>query len=280
MKKLSIICATALVLATSSCTKTQESIESGELVKVTFNVSAFDVNVEPMTKTSVNASDGLTKLDYLIVSSGKSINGTQTISANPDEFGTIELWLSPGTYTAYFAGYAGDGVLRDAGNKEYRIQTTNAETFYFKNTLTISASENTYNIQLERLSGKLVIDITDENVPNDIKGVKVSFAPVDIYQVKDELTITSTAITNDINVANGVFPEYGYFMFATQRAEDLLFQLIASDNSVLGECYVQYNIYKNKKTIVRGNILDIITQKGLSITYNDEWGTDVVVPIK
>ena len=278
MKKLSIIGAIALVLATSACSKTQEP-QSGELVKVTFNVSTLDVYSEPMTKSSVNASDGLTRIDYVIMNNATTKTGTQTIAESPDEFGTIELWLSPGTYTAQIAGFAGDGQLYKSGT-DYLLSTYNSDTFFCKETLTID-SGNAYSIKLERLTGQLVIDITDESVSNDIKGYSVEFMPYPTYYIKTGVTTSpSSRITQNINVQDGTFPDFTYFTFQAPIAQELTIKLVASDDSVLGQTIVGYNIYPNKKTIIRGNILDVITQKGLTITYNDEWGTDVIVPLQ
>lgn len=278
MKKLSIIGAIALVLATSACSKTQEP-QSEELVKVTFNVSTLDVYSEPMTKSSVNASDGLTRIDYVIMNNATTKTGTQTIEESPDEFGTIELWLSPGTYTAQIAGFAGDGQLYKSGT-DYLLSTYNSDTFFCKETLTID-SGNAYSIKLERLTGQLVIDITDESVSNDIKGYSVEFMPYPTYYIKTGVTTSpSSRITQNINVQDGTFPDFTYFTFQAPIAQELTIKLVASDDSVLGQTIVGYNIYPNKKTIIRGNILDVITQKGLTITYNDEWGTDVIVPLQ
>lgn len=280
MKKLSLFGAIALVLGLSACTKTQEP-QSGELVKVTFNVSSLDVNVEPMTKSSVNASDGLTRIDYMFIGNSGTKSGTQTIAANPDDFGTIELWLSPGTYTAQIAGFAGnDGMIEKSGS-DYYIYADNTDTFFYKQSLTIDTG-NSYNIQLERLTGQLIIDITDESVSNEIKGYSVGFSPYNNYYIKNGLSMSSSRLTKTINVQDGAFPDFTYFMFQppVDNVTELTISLIASDNSVLGQTIVGYKIYQNKKTIIRGNILDVITQKGLTITYNDEWGTDVIVPLQ
>lgn len=281
MKKLSIFCAIALVLVTSSCSKTHEP-QSGELVKVTFNVSSLDVDVEPMTKSSVNASDGLSKINYAITGNTGTKSGTQTITANPDEFGTIELWLSPGTYTAYIAGYstaADNNAIINRVDDGFVVYTDNADTFIYASTITIDAENNNYDVTLARYTGKLVIDITDETIPDDVKGLKYEFGKYNTYYLAKGLTPKGGNISESVMKSNGQFPEFGYYMFQSPEMT-LTISALGENNAILGATSVSIQIYKNKRTIVRGNILDVITQKGLTITYNDEWGTDVIVPLQ
>ncbi|GEM_PF-6016728 len=282
MKKLSFIGAIALVLGASSCTKTHEP-QSGELVKVTFNVAALDVNVESMTKSTNTASTGL---EYLVMNLGMP-NGTfkeikQRKSTNPDEFGTIELWLSPGTYTAYVAGYVDytDGIgMINRTDDGFIIDTYNTDTFIYASGVTIDAENNNVDVTLSRYTGKLVVQLTDESVPDDVKGIKYEFNNYCSYYIQKGYTSKGKAISESVMKSNGAFPEYGFYMYESP-VMPLTISVLGENNAILGSTSLDIQIMQNKRTIVRGNILDIVTEKGLTIKYTDDWGTDVIVPLQ
>lgn len=277
MDKCFILCAFALALVSSSCAKTERPVKP---VKVTFNVRGLDVNVEPMTKSTF-ASDGLTKIQYAIFNSSTTKTGTQV--STDTGFGVIELWLSPGTYTAYFAATTDTdkGMVLDnasSSSADYYIAENNADVFFAGKSLTIAASTNEYNFELSRLAGQLVIDLTDDNVPDEIAKATANFPNASHYNIKKSTATASQMKSCDIPINGGAFDDMSQFLFPA-ASQSVTISLLDENGGVLGSTSVNYDIIKNKRTIIRGDILDIVTQKGLSVTYNDTWDDDNVVTL-
>jgi len=275
-----IMCAFALVLGASSCAKTEQG-RPNEPVKVTINVRGLDVDVEPMTK-SKDASNGLTKIQYAIFNSSTNKTGTQV--STDTGFGTIELWLTPGTYSAYFAGTTdtNKGILMDKTNGSspyYYINESNADVFFSGESLTITANSNAYTIDMSRLTGQLVVDLTDDDVPDDIAKATAVFPLAAQYNIKTNATTAPTTNkSTDITITGGAFNDVSHFLFPVTN-QSVTISLLDANGGVLGSTSVNYDIIANKRTIIRGNILDIVTQKGLSVQYDDTWDDDNIVDL-
>ena len=65
-----------------------------------------------------------------------------------------------------------------------------------------------------------------------------------------------------------------------QTGRSVTLTLFDSSGAELGSTSVAVSFYQNRKTIVEGNLLDIISQKPFAITVTDDWGEDVVVPLE
>lgn len=69
-------------------------------------------------------------------------------------------------------------------------------------------------------------------------------------------------------------------LYAPREKSYIEISLIDADNNELGTTNVTYSIYQNRRTIIHGNLTDVIKQKPFVITITDDWGTDVDVPLK
>ena len=82
-----------LLLALVSCSNDNEITPEEKACEVMFNVSTLDVEVQPMSRATVPASDALTNIHYYVknTSTNKVFQGTQTLANAGSEFGTIKL---------------------------------------------------------------------------------------------------------------------------------------------------------------------------------------------
>ena len=69
-----------------------------------------------------------------------------------------------------------------------------------------------------------------------------------------------------------------YVLPQTNRSVN--FTIYDKAGAKLGSTSVRVDFYQNRRTIVSGNLLDIISQKPFSITVTDDWEDDVIIPLQ
>lgn len=280
-----------LLLALVSCSNENEFTPEEKGCEVAFRVSTLDVEVEPMTRATVDASEVLTHVHYYIknTSTNQVYSGTQTLTNAGSDFGTIKMFLVAGTYKVVFFGYGTNNsggsasMYVDNNSNEPRISLKNKDSFICTQEVTIGQETTNVDINLNRLNGALVIRLNDE-VPSEIGNIKVSFNYFPVWLISDEKATyegnygESTAFSDNLTIENSAIEEYIFYVLPqTQRTIKLT--IYDNSNKELGSASVVASFYKNKRTIIEGNILDIISQKEFAVTVTDDWGDDVVVPL-
>lgn len=280
----------ALLLALVSCSNDNEFTPEEKACEVVFSVSALGVEVEPMSRASVPASDVLTNIHYYIKNktTNQVFTGTQ-VSSSAD-FGTIKLWLSAGTYEATFFGYGANNTSGSAtmyvhkDSDSPRISLKNKDSFIYTDDISIGESTTNVDVNLTRLNGALIVRLNDE-IPSEIGDIKVSFNYFPEWLISSERATyegnfgESTAHSEKLTIKNSAVEEYAFYILP-QSERTIKLTIYDTANKELGSASVVVSFYQNKKTIIEGNILDIITQKPFAITVSDEWGDDVVVPLE
>ncbi|WP_163222020.1 fimbrillin family protein [Bacteroides sp. 214] len=292
----------ATLVAFCSCSNENgiEDMPDTEMVQVNFNVKALDVDVQPMnspmlrsSSTRADASSVLTIINYYLKNTvtGKIYSGEQRISdVGSSEFGNISLWIPTGTYQLVFFGYGTDNSAGTATmyvEKDYNramINLKNKDSFYLKTEKTIGAENDRVEINLSRLNSKLVVKLNDA-VPSDIKKVKVKMSYYPVFNTQNE-TVThegssgiASVMESYLTIENGNVNEFGFYLLP-QSGRTLTLSVYDESNNELGACSITVSFYRNKKTIVEGNLFDVITQKPFVVTVSDEWDEDVIVPIQ
>ena len=260
-------------------------------VEVRFNVNALNVDVQPMMTRTIPSSI-LTNIHYALqnTTTQKWYSGEQSLSDAGDEFGHINLWIPTGNYKVTFFGYGNDNPSGEAGlrvekdyNKTY-ININNKDGFMYNSEVSIGDSETTTDVNLTRLSSKLVIKLNDV-IPSDIGKIKARLTYYPLYDVaRGEATYAgSSGLPNVMEefliIKNSNVEEYGFFLLP-QRGRVLTITLYDTSNNELGSCNVTVSFYQNKRTIVEGNVLDVINQKPFVVTVTDTWDEDVIVPLQ
>lgn len=313
MNKLLIIA--AFVLCMVSCANNDADIApTDDLVQMQFNVNALNVDNEPMNakrapgatraagdtgtdgtetgETATPLSSKVNEINYIIqnVSTGKTYQGKQTPTDAGDEFGTIKLWIAPGTYKTFITAQNivdGDGGtfltgLKYDGYSFAYIYNINRDVFYYLDKqLTISKDMPSVDVNMSRENGKVVLQLTDD-FPEEIKSIKLTFSVQPAWNCESSSTYNlqfppKQEIT--LPVKDGKVAEWGFFMHPG-KDHTLTIAMIDADDNELGTTNVTYSIYQNRRTIIHGNLTDVIKQKPFVITISDDWGTDVDVPLK
>lgn len=280
------------LLALISCSNDNEVAPTEKVHEVEFSVSTLDVDVEPISRATVPASDILTNITYCVVntSTQKVYEGTQTLTTAGSDFGTIKLWLPAGTYKATFFGYGAKNengsasMYYDSDYNSLWINAKNKDSFISTEEVVIEQETDNVDINLTRLNGALVVRLKDE-IPNDIGKIEVSlnyypkwsvYSEQAYYEGNDGLP---TAFSDYLTISNSTVQEYVYYVLP-QTGRTITFTLYDKAGAKLGATSVSVGFYKNRRTIVEGNLLDIISQKPFTITVTDDWDEDLVIPLE
>ncbi|OCW94279.1 hypothetical protein A9168_07450 [Macellibacteroides sp. HH-ZS] len=301
MKNLFIIMALAAMTLTS-CSQEEPTLESSEkLVQVKFNVKALDINVEPMntrsiTRSTSNASSSsLTYIQYYLqnITTGKLYTGEQKLSIVGSEFGTIPLWVPAGTYNFAFMGYGENNPAGSASmyiaesptSPNSYIDVKDKDVFYnITSSAAISTTDTLVDINISRLNAKLVLRLND-TIPSQISKIKAKityFPRFNLntnYATYNNTTGAATSTESFLTITNGVVNEFGFFVLPQSNAT-LTLTVYDDSSTELGAYAMKVAFYKNRRTIVDGNLLDVINQKPFEITVSEDWGDDFQVPLK
>ncbi len=301
MKNLFIIMALAS-MALTSCSQEEPTLESSEkLVEVKFNVKALDINVESMntrsmTRSTSNASSSsLTYIQYYLQNTvtNKLYTGEQKLSIVGSGFGTIPLWVPAGTYNFAFMGYGEnnpDGtakmyIAESPTSPNSYIDVKDKDVFYnITSSAAISTTDTLVDINISRLNAKLVLRLND-TIPSQISKIKAKityFPRFNLntnYATYNNTTGAATSTESFLTITNGVVNEFGFFVLPQSNAT-LTLTVYDDATNELGSYAMKLAFYKNRRTIVDGNLLDVINQKPFEITVSEDWGDDYQVPLK
>ena len=294
MKRKEIVMMVVSFLVLTACSNNNENdvVEKSEskMVKVTFNVQSLNVDVEPMQSRtrSASANDVLSYIDYAIYKTGALLKtGSQSITANASTFGTIEEVLPTGEYYLVFTGRTGENA--NAGNFQCtwdesighaRVSSYNKDLFYLKKTHTITQESNV-NIEMPRLVGKLVFRLTDTEKPSNVAKVMVNFYDGASWSVLDNRILTNRATTRseEIRFTNGAFEETGFYLLPHDNGGGTIKTYDSNDNEIASVPFY-FDIKSHQKTIVSGNLFDVINGRDFTITVLDEWGDDININLQ
>ena len=291
-KKIAMMVVSFLILTACSNNNENDVVEKGEskMVKVTFNVQSLNVDVEPMQSRtrSASANDVLSYIDYAIYKTGALLKtGSQSITANASTFGTIEETLPTGEYYLVFTGRTGENAnignfqcTWDESIGHARVSSYNKDLFYLKKTHTITQESNV-NIEMPRLVGKLVFRLTDTEKPSDVAKVMVNFYDGASWSVLDNCVLTnrSTTRSEEIRFTNGAFEEIGFYLLPHDNGGGTIKTYDSNDNEIASVPF-NFDIKSHQKTIVSGNLFDVINGRDFTITVLDEWVDDININLQ
>lgn len=190
MKKIFIYCI-LLSIIVSACKKDKklqpESTDS--LYPVSFNVSNFNQDIEPITQNNLKTNDivspekaGILKVLYRLYDSNDKLVKTKELKKGNPLFPSIKDSLSVGKYSAVFVGLT-DTVNFWSNNDHFIYKLDEwwvhytvyayRETFYKKINFTIGSTGFQQGITLERLNAEVQVVFKDA-IPNGLTSVTIS----------------------------------------------------------------------------------------------------------
>lgn len=284
-----------------SCGKNDDVEDSSEAekVQVLFSVKTLAVDVQPMDSPQLKSLDMraatnsiLTNIYYSLknTTTGKWYFGEQVLGTAGYDFGNIDLWIPSGTYNATFFGYGVDNSNGNASmyvDKDYNkiyIRLANKDSFVKNFQVTTTSSDNQVEVDLSRLSSKLVVKLNDV-IPSEIKKIKVRLPYYPLYDVINGYATyegssgNSLIMEHFLTIQDAAVDEFEFYLLP-QTERTLTLSIYDDSGAELGSTNIGVSFYQNKRTIVQGNILDVINQKPFHVTVSNEWDSDVIVPIQ
>lgn len=304
MKLYGSIIAALCALLLTACT-TEEAVTeqpAANPIEVTFNVKALDVSTEPMaapshkaapsTRASVEAGQSsLNELRWWIYDEAqyKKYTGTQTKADAGANFGKVKLTLPPGErYFILFWGFNGlnaDGTFEltdgssSSGIGDTRFYYFDKDVFYthINNGYTqITAEQKEIPVTLPRLSGQLVLNLTDTQLPEGITSVEGKLYYYYGYSVVENKAESYISVpqTFKVNFEEGKAIPIRYYLMPDGNLSTKLVLTAYNGSTEVGQVEVKTPIYANRRTVVTGNLADVFSGREFTITVDEQWGED------
>lgn len=288
---VSLVCFTA-------CSKDNGLVNNeAKKVEVKFNVQALNVDVQPMNVsksigTRAEANSVLTDIQYYFFNTetNEKVSGSQSSLSTDGVFGQISVLLSPGHYDAIFLGNTANNAggtfsvnLGDNITSGSAFSVFDKEVFYLKTTYDITSATKSEEVDLSRVVGKLVLQLNDKSIPSDVSRIGVSFDYLPRFRPMYNESTTTTigyheTFNKDLVFTSSQIDELGVFLLP-QQSKTMTITTYDSKNNPLGSTHVVFSIYSNKRTVVQGNLFDVLNGRGFTITVTDTWDADVIIPL-
>ncbi|NQX54179.1 FimB/Mfa2 family fimbrial subunit [Pedobacter panaciterrae] len=293
MKKLAFISSITFILLSSACSKKagQEVPEPNKTTyKVGLSVENGKTGLDGGTETTLvtpieNLVNQLTFIIFNFDTGNEYYRSTQT--SNLPGMGEIYFDLPVGNYIFIAVGskslfginkyYRDNEVpillpLAEANMQYWQPNPTMADkhyktddTFYAKSSVISIDGNQTINLTMQRVVGKL--EVLVEDVPEFT--VDVNFEATG-FTLKDQKTFGRIDDNAGYEVSNANGP-ISIYILSTERP--ILIEI--SGGGVRKTLSVP--IYRNKRTIVKGKLLVPSTSTSFKVTINDKWLVDTTV---
>jgi len=305
MKKL-LLCITVISLTIFSCEKSNNVNEVKLLenkVAVTLNVDEFNVEVTNFdtkattvknvkTSKSSGLSDKIKELYYVVYKAGKEVKRKYQFSTD-ENFGCLKDSLPKGDYTVIVVGsqqFFGINSGYQAGIEEeyfdskvyfplsiaYMEYTRSLipsynidDTFFKKFTLQVTDKNITQSLKLDRIVGKLELNI--EDAEKDLS-VTIHDDANRFSFDKEQSTGSIFETLEDVFVVDNSVSKISVYILQTSKPITITIKSGSASKTL------DVSIYKNKRTIVTGKLFPKTGLTGnFNVSVNDTWGKDYVV---
>lgn len=112
------------------------------------------------------------RINFVVYQNGKKVKGVNQVEGD-DSYGQVGLTLEEGTYQVLVLAHSSDG--NPTMTTAEKIQFTNAigftDTFYYYGTITVTDTQQTHNITLNRVTALLRFIIKDD-IPANVSNLK------------------------------------------------------------------------------------------------------------
>lgn len=293
MKKIFIYCA-LLSIILSACKKDKKSQpeSADKLYPVSFDISNFNQDIEPITQNNLKTNDvvtpeqaGVVKLMYKLYDSNNTLKKTKVLRKGNPLFPSIKDSLAAGNYTGVFIGIKDTLDFKDMGTyfRYYEIyqhpgndtpgQYVFTETFYKKINFTVSSTGIQQDVTLGRLNAELQIIFKDA-IP-----IGTTYASVSITDYTGFLYFDGTPVGAQISHSATIsIPanKIGTTNFATKPISYIYNTLnpvtVTIESSwgggILQKTISGVQLQRNTRTILTGNVFtSSVNNAGFNVTY-------------
>lgn len=282
----------AVVLFCGCSEKDQPEIKANE-IPVTFNVSALNVDIQPMSRGTNSGTDlweVVNTIGYYIYNANDSylhrqgktsfIPGTDPV---PDGFGQFREKLTPGVYNiVFYASGKGDGSISFEDVNRLTSGTVinykNKEVFYYHEHVTVSATTKFIEIPMLRKSSMLKVNITDEATP-DIGKVKFVIGDGGQWSVMEDVNKAYRSNTYEGVITNNKLETFEYYYSFPYTTSNVSILIYDKNGLELSKTDLVLPLFENRRTVVSGKLFSNIGNQEMNIIIDDIWGEDVEYPL-
>ncbi|MCC8410273.1 hypothetical protein LJ707_15130 [Mucilaginibacter sp. UR6-1] len=286
MKRFLLICS-ALSMLVFSCKKDKTASPApsdNKTYPITFNVSGFGQTYAPMglkgnAGKKVNATDTIPveSLTFsLYTDSLDTLIAQKTLKKSDSGFGVFKENVPPGNYSVIFMGRS--PVAYDQTGVSYPYD--NREVFYKRINVTVASAPVSQSVELERVSGQLVLNINDA-IPANTQKITIDFRTLaGIFQAGEYLNKTETILLTAADAG-----KTNYRRTINLLADSVPFTVTvkyykANLTTPTGTAVINDVVCKpNVRTILSGNLFTNDPPDGgaenFTITIDPSWNTPV-----
>lgn len=263
------------------CKKNNNNTLKGKTYPINFNVSLFTQTINPITVNSIQNQPEVNKITTFALSglidnltycvydaSGKLLHRVQS-TTTASNFGTINDSLEPGNYTIAIIGGKNGIVVNDT---QFTYNTRQWQDAFFKKfPITITNSNLTMDVTLNRVVTQLELNITDAPV----------ISPAQLY-VELDGEVSAYSILNDAPTGDGVSEEYSINakpnpVFTLINTHVPLSMKVAITKTSDDFRFIYgITLQKDTKTIVSGNFFTAGNGNAFNITLNEAFAADTI----
>ena len=275
MKKL-IMMAIAVCLMTA-CEKDITQNDDGN-VHLTFVPTTHDV-----TRGTVAIGDYFSRLAVQMfdADSNKVFDKVKTQSMDDDDFGTLNVELTAGTYTVVAVGHSSSvtPTIKSSEMVQFTAKdgVKNSDTFCHCSTVTIDADHNSHELRMNRATAMVLFEFSDETMPTNYAGIHIDYngGSANFSPTTMEGCTKSSQSETRLNRAT----QYQVFTFPYLSNEGLLKMTLtaldADQNTLTTKTLTDVPVTRNRITHCQGALFGegdfTIYQTTFGISVNSDW---------
>ena len=184
----------------SACSQSTDETSMDQKSRVTVDFSAFQVEVEDMSRNSRAAlSTAATRLSFAVFKSdGTLVENAIHQTSTDDGFGSLAVELYPGTYQMVAIAHNGsDNAVITSTTSGTLPGSTITDTFTKVQSLTVESNKDcSFSMNLERITSAFILKLND-TPPANVKEIKV------VINTNGFLLSQVTPSTLDIDLSSG-----------------------------------------------------------------------------
>jgi hypothetical protein len=283
MKKLILLAAmpamSAALLATlTSCEKPILPEGDDGNVHLTFVPTTHDVT----TRGTVAIGDYFSRLAVQMFDQdgNKVWDKVKTQSRDDDDFGTLNVGLTAGTYTVVAVGHS--SPVTPTIKSTEMVQFTakdgikNSDTFAYCGNVTIDADHTSHELRMNRATAMVSFEFSDETMPTNYAGIRVDYSGGSANFNPSTMEGCTKSSQSELR---GKSSQYYVFTFPYMSAEGTLKMTLtaldADENTLLMRTLTDIPVTRNRITKCTGKLFGdgdfTIIQTSFGISVNTDW---------
>ena len=270
-----------IFIAILSCQNPQFEDEDGE-TRLRFVPSTSD-----LTRGTVSIGDYFSRLAVQLFDQdgNKVFSQSKTQTRNDDDFGTLNVGLTAGTYTVVAVGHSSPvtPTIKSTELVQFTAKdgVKNSDTFCHYGQVTVNEDGGYHELKMNRLTAMVMLSFTDETMPDNFAGLKVEYmgGSANFNPSTSEGCTKSSQSETRLNRAT----QYHVFTFPYLSTEGVLkvtlSALDANQDVLTTKVLTDVPITRNRITKCTGQLFGEgefdINQTTFGISVNDDWDGEI-----